>query len=309
MQDKTAIGISDLLCQYIEALVEEVVIEGKPFEEQKKWLRKYSEAEGRDYATLEKKLLDFFEVIEEWKQHGLKSSELMAKMLAKECYISEREMEKLYLAPIKTRIQELNGHEYVDLGLPSGMLWATCNVGATKPEEYGDHFAWGETHPKSCYGWESLKYLNSYDKNDNFNKFMAKFIKYTTKDCLKVLQKGDDAAAANWGAGWRMPTKEEWKELYDNTPNRWTKKKAVEGRLFTANNGNSLFLPATDTVWRHEFEDNGGLYWSSSLDTDYHHSAMMIYIHTDLIPDTCFISTHNRNYGLSVRAVHSPCQN
>ena len=164
MEDKTTIGISDAFREFIEALVEEVVLEGKPFEEQENWLYRYSKAEGRDYNTLLDNIIEFFVVMEEWKQHRSKSSELMAKMLAKECYISESEMEKLFSTPSKAKNQNmLNGHEYVDLGLPSGTLWATCNLGATKPEEYGDYFAWGETCPKSVYNDDSYKYFDGLD--------------------------------------------------------------------------------------------------------------------------------------------------
>ena len=149
-------------------------------------------------------------------------------------------------------------HAYVDLGLPSGTKWATCNVGADSPEDYGDYFAWGETTPKDTYDWSTYQ----YGDGDTFTK-------YTGSDGLTTLLPEDDAATANWGSGWRMPTKAEWQELYNNTTHTWTTQNGVSGRLFTAANGNSLFLPAAGGRWDDELDDVGdyGNYWSSSLDT------------------------------------------
>ncbi len=149
-----------------------------------------------------------------------------------------------------------NGHEYVDLGLPSGTLWATCNVGATTPEGYGDYFAWGETAPKpdSCSLWEYYKWFGNYDG------FHVDVTKYYYFDNSTTLLPEDDAATANWGNGWCMPTVEQWKELYQYVNSTGTIQNGVFGRLFTSNNGRSLFLPATDL----EYSDNGW-YWTSSL--------------------------------------------
>ena len=148
-------------------------------------------------------------------------------------------------------------HAYVDLGLPSGLLWATCNVGANAPEEIGDNFAWGETTPKNTYDWSNYQHCNGSeytltkycdDAGYGYNGFT---------DNLTTLLPEDDAATANWGNGWRMPTYEEWKELYNNTTMTGTTQNGVEGALFTAN-GNSLFLP-------YNFLGYQGYYWSSSL--------------------------------------------
>ena len=135
-------------------------------------------------------------------------------------------------------------HDYVDLGLPSGMLWATCNVGANAPEDNGDYFAWGETQPKDVYNWDTYQYcMGSYN---TLTKYCTRsdygFNGFT--DNLTILLPEDDAATANWGNGWRMPTIEEWQELYQNTTHTWTTQNGVNGRLFTASNGSSLFLPA-----------------------------------------------------------------
>ena len=157
---------------------------------------------------------------------------------------------------------------YVDLGLPSGLLWATCNVGAETPEDYGDYFAWGETQPKNNFSWIHYQYCMGS------NKTLTKYCNNSSygyngfTDNLTTLLPEDDAATANWGSGWRMPTREEWQELYNNTTVTWTTQNGVNGRLFTASNGNSLFLPAAG--YRGSSLSNAGsygYYWSSSLDT------------------------------------------
>ena len=128
-------------------------------------------------------------------------------------------------------------HDYVDLGLPSSLLWATCNVGANAPEECGDYFAWGETAPKDVYSWSTYQY---YDGGN--------LVKYTGSDGLTTLLPEDDAATANLGNGWRMPTKEEWQELYQNTTNTWTTQNGVNGRLFTARTETVSSCPLRATV-------------------------------------------------------------
>jgi hypothetical protein len=165
-------------------------------------------------------------------------------------------------------------HAYVDLGLPSGLLWATCNVGADSPEDYGDYFAWGETQPKSDYSWSTYQYcMGSYNTLTKYCSNASYGYNGFTDDLTTLLPE-DDAATANWGSDWRMPTKEEWQELYNNTTHTWTTQNGVNGRLFTASNGNSLFLPAAG------FRSNGGegdlgsrgKYWSSSLNLEYQYS-------------------------------------
>ena len=106
-----------------------------------------------------------------------------------------------------------NGHDYIDLGLPSGTMWATCNVGAENPEGYGDYFAWGETQPKAVY--TDSNYVYSHGGYDDFTKYCTKpeFGYNGFTDNLKTLQPSDDAATVNWGEGWRTPTMNEWIEL------------------------------------------------------------------------------------------------
>ncbi len=185
---------------------------------------------------------------------------------------------------------------YVDLGLPSGTLWATCNVGANAPEKYGDYFAWGETQPKDVYSWSIYQYYAG-----------GNLTKYTGSDSLTILLPEDDAATANWGDEWRMPTKEEWQELYNNTAVTWTQQNGVNGRLFTASNGNSLFLPAAGRHWNSDLYGVGsyGYYWSSSLYTDTPTIAWYFYFGSG------YYSVYDdyRNGGRSVRAVRSVRQN
>ena len=163
----------------------------------------------------------------------------------------------------------LNGHTYVDLGLPSGTLWATCNVGADTPDGYGDYFAWGETAPKNTYNWRTYKYCNgNYDQLTKYcDRSDYGYNGFT--DNLTTLLPEDDAATANWGNGWCMPTSGQWMELYQNTTMDWTTQNGVNGRRFTASNGSSLFLPAAGWRWDDEltFAGSYGNYWLSSLYT------------------------------------------
>lgn len=186
-------------------------------------------------------------------------------------------------------------------------MWATCNVGAATPEGYGDYFAWGETQPKTTYNWSTYKYANgNYDQLTKYcNWFDYGYNGFT--DDLTVLQPGDAAATANWGSGWCMPTREQWVELYQNTANIWTTQNGVNGRLFTASNGNSLFLPAAGCRWDAELYDVGsyGDYWSSSLSTDYPGGAWNFYFSSDGYS----LNNYGRDIGLSVRAVRSTRQN
>lgn len=188
-----------------------------------------------------------------------------------------------------------NGHEYVDLGLPSGTLWATCNVGATIPEDYGDHFAWGETTPKDRYNWISYKYcmgsistLTKYCciSEDGYNGFT---------DYQTTLLPEDDAATTNWGDGWRMPTQEEWIEMRMHTTRSHDVVNGVKGLRFTASNGNSLFFP--DSGYYTNFLENTRYcyYWSSSL--GYSTTAW------SLDEDGELLHTNSRFRGYSVRPV------
>ena len=196
-----------------------------------------------------------------------------------------------------------DAHEYVDLGLPSGTLWATCNVGANSPEEYGDHFAWGETEPKSDYSWSTYKYCNG--------SFYT-LTKYCTSsddgsvDNKTELEPSDDAATANWGSGWQMPSREQCDELINSsyTTTIWTTMNGKYGRKITSkSNGNSIFLPAAGYRSDTSFYRAGsyGGYWSRSLDTS---SAYSLFAY-ELYFNSNYICTgdNDRSSGQSVRPV------
>ena len=192
--------------------------------------------------------------------------------------------------------------EWVDLGLPSGLLWAKCNVGASSPEDYGDYFAWGETQAKSNYSWETYRYANGdyyqltkycYNKYYGYNEFT---------DNLTTLTDDDDAAAANV-TGSRMPTRDDWKELLNNTTSQWTTINDINGRIFTGPNGKTIFLPAAGGRWGDEFSDVGssGGYWSSSLSDDRpDHAGGFGFSSDDMIH-----GISDRNIGYPVRPVRS----
>lgn len=191
-----------------------------------------------------------------------------------------------------------NGHEYVDLGLPSGTLWATCNVGATEPEEYGDYFAWGETKPKTKYTWDNYKWYNGsggvtkYNNNDM----------YGPVDNKTTLSPSDDAAFANWGGYWRMPTSLELTDLINTCNWVWTTKKGVNGYRITSNvNGNSIFLPAAGYYTNDSLYAAGlfGAYFSSSLGAESPMNAYYIWLHSGSVVHM----EVNRTGGRSVRPV------
>lgn len=174
-----------------------------------------------------------------------------------------------------------NGYEYVDLGLPSGLKWATCNVGADRPDDYGSYFAWGETRHKANYNSETYNYT----------------------DNKTVLDLSDDAARVNWGGDWRMPTINEYKELITYCTFNWTSLNGVKGyKVTSVSNGNSIFLPAAgfrDGTYV-SYAGSGGYYWSSSLysSNSYYAYCLEFYSYDDV--DWGY---SRRYYGLTVRAV------
>lgn len=173
----------------------------------------------------------------------------------------------------------LDGHEYVDLGLPSGTLWATCNVGASSPEEYGDYYAWGETTTKGIYNWSTYKYCQG--SSSTMTKYCTDS-DYGTVDNKTELEPSDDAATVNWGSGWQMPSEEQCEELWDDgyTITVWTTMNGKYGMKITSkSNGNSIFLPAAGCRYDASLDDAGsyGSYWSRSLSTIYSYYAYRIF--------------------------------
>lgn len=156
-----------------------------------------------------------------------------------------------------------NGHDYVDLGLPSGTKWATMNVGASSPEGYGKYFAWAETENKSKYNWSTYKYSD--------NGSSSVFTKYNTTDGKTVLDTEDDAASVNMGGQWHTPTREQFNELLNTTyvTRTWVTNYQgtyKNGMLFTsvADNTKTLFLPAAGVYSGGSTYENGqkGNYWT-----------------------------------------------
>ena len=191
---------------------------------------------------------------------------------------------------------------WVDLGLPSGLLWAECNLGANVPEEYGDYYAWGETSTKDIYRWSTYKYC-TVDGEGNLQTLTKYNTRnsYGTPDNKTTLEAVDDAAMAALGTGARTPTKEEWEELINNTTVKWTTLNGVNGREFTSANGNTLFLPAAGCRYGSECDDAFvyGYYWSSSLDESYPNYAWLFRFDSgDQI-----VFDYYRSHGFSVRAV------
>ena len=195
-------------------------------------------------------------------------------------------------------------HTYVDLGLPSGTLWATCNVGAEEPEEYGDYFAWGETETKNNYFWTTYKWSNgSAQTLKKYNNNSAN----GTVDKILVLEAADDAATVNWGSHWRTPTLAECDELRNTSycTWTWTTQNGVAGRLVTSkSNGNSIFLPAagdrsnTESYWGGE----RGTYWSATIDVTASYASMGMSFDEKSVSQC----SGGRCTGHSIRPVYKP---
>ena len=194
---------------------------------------------------------------------------------------TKRKAEQARLEREAAEKAKYNGHEYVDLGL--SVKWATCNVGANKPEDYGNYYAWGETSTKSTYYNNNSK---TYGKRMNDIKGNSQY----------------DAARANWGGTWRLPTKAELEELKNKCTWKWTTQNGVNGYKVTGPNGNSIFLPAagyrSGSSLRYD-GDYGG-YWSSTpYDDNDDYGAYTLYF----LNGSGLVSYYNRYYGLTVRPI------
>ena len=194
-------------------------------------------------------------------------------------------------------------HEYVDLGLPSGTLWATCNVGASSPEEYGDHFAWGETSPKDYYDSSTYKWCY-YDNNGYWQLTKYDYSSFPTieGDGKTELDPEDDAAYVNWNPYWRMPTSDQIEELVNCCSWQWTQRNGVNGQLGTGPNGNTIFLPAAGYRWCESLSNVGsvGRYWSRSLCSYDTADAYLLNFYSFNVYN-CF--NFNRFNGFAIRAV------
>ena len=188
----------------------------------------------------------------------------------------------------------------VDLGL--SVYWGTTNIGASKPEDYGDYYAWGETEPKESYSWSTYKYGTS--SSGPFFKYNTSD-SYGTVDNKTVLEPEDDVASVKLGGEWRMPTDAEWTELRTKCTWTWTTNyngTGVKGQIVTATNGNSIFLPAAGYRRDTKLYDAGsyGYYWSSSLNTDKPSIAWYVNFNSGTVRRRDY---GYRSYGQSVRPV------
>ena len=184
-------------------------------------------------------------------------------------------------------------HAYVDLGL--SVKWATCNIGASSPEEYGDYFAWGETAPKDVYVWSTYKWCNG--SQNTLTKYCTNK-EYGAVDNKITLELEDDAAHVNWGGEWRMPTKEELEELHKKCTWTPTKINGVSGREIIGPNGNKLFLPNSGYCSEGKYPGGGtGHCWSNTS------SLHRAYCLTYSWDGNKFVAADLRSFGFTIRAV------
>ena len=184
----------------------------------------------------------------------------------------------------------------IDLGL--SVKWASCNVGATQPWEYGGYYAWGETEEKSDYSWSTYKYCNG--SHDSMTKYCTSS-SYGTVDNKTTLEASDDIATVKWGGSWRMPTDEEQQELINNCTCTWTTHNGVNGYRVTGPNGNSIFLPAAGYRDGTEvsYQGSRGYYWLSPLSRSSTLNAYYLYFSSG---DYDWYSGY-RSFGRTVRPV------
>ena len=210
------------------------------------------------------------------------------------------------------KIEKAITYEYVDLGLESGLKWATCNIGATTETDYGVYFQWGETsgvsgslvgkYSDENYSWGSYKHCNGSDTTlKKYNNYSP----YGTVDNKTTLDPEDDAATQIMGDGWRMPTKADISELLSGTTNEWISNyngTDINGRQFTSKiNGNTIFIPAAGDCYDGSMYGVGeyGSVWSSSLNTSFPSDAWYLSFGSD----NRHMNYGNRFYGRSVRGV------
>lgn len=186
-------------------------------------------------------------------------------------YLGDKKLKKIYLGDKLIWIHPLdfNGHEYVDLGLPSGTLWTTMNVGASKASDAGLYFQWGDTQGYTADQVGKDKQFSWTDYKWSIDGSSTNFSKYTTTGATLELE--DDAAHVNMGGDWHMPTPTQIQELLGNTTKTWTTQDGVNGMLFTSktDTSKSIFIPAAGSAWDGSLDRSGvnGLVWSSMLST------------------------------------------
>lgn len=191
----------------------------------------------------------------------------------------------------------------VDLGL--SVKWASFNLGASKPEEYGDYYAWGETETKSVFSWSTYKWCNGTGSSLTKYNTNSSYGTVDNKTTLETGSEGDDVASKKLGGFWRMPTDQECTELRTNCTWTWTTQNGVYGRLVTSKlNGNSIFIPAAGRWYETLFSlGSTGIFWSSSLNTTYGpNCAWNVFFNSS---DMGRYNNEYRYIGLSVRPVYA----
>ncbi len=197
---------------------------------------------------------------------------------------------KVMVTSENTLANSPNGHEAIDLGLPSGTKWASCNVGTTTPEAYGCYFAWGETTEKEVFGWDT--YIHCDGSKD------------TCHDLGESISGTEyDVANMKWGGNWQMPTLEQLEELLDNCDYEWMTREGIEGGLLTSKiNGNIIFFPAAGIYYgpRLGYRGEFGHYWLGTQDWNDSFCAFSLRFYRNYAG---WNYNDNRNEGLSVRPV------
>jgi len=285
--------VSDYFSKFIVYYVEDAVFNGEQ-PSRRKYLQRYSAIEGCEYDTLQENLRFLTDVLEDYKEKKSEVSLKIVKYLVKHCYLPDSFVEDFlerlsswekslatyssYMRGrggdifnempggkmLKTDNQQeeeeedasdlFKGMEAIDLGLPSGTKWANMNVGATKPEDVGIHYAWGETTEKDDFGWNTYDYCNG-DKNSCYD--IGANICATRKDVAFFKSDGI----------WKLPALQQYKELCDYCTYQWTSLHGVYGGMFTSKiNGNSVFFPAAGYRLNHVTNEKArkGFYWSGS---------------------------------------------
>ena len=190
-------------------------------------------------------------------------------------------------------------NDKIDLDLPSGVLWATCNIGASSSSETGNYYAWGEKESKEEYGWETYKLCRG-----SYNSIF----KYIKSDGKSVLESQDDVATAKLGGEWRLPTKEEMEELISSCKWTWERQNGLLGWKVTGKNGNNIFLPAAGAASSYRITGVGelGRYWTSTRDES-NYSAYNLRFKNG--QETIEVVDDTRFYGRTVRAVYGKRKN